>query len=57
MLNLKDNVVVITGAASGIGRQLAIQFAALNCHLALCDVNGEELQKTVNLIQNKSIKK
>lgn len=56
MINLKDNVIVITGAASGMGRQMAIQLADLGAHLALSDINGEALQKTVALISNKSVK-
>jgi short-subunit dehydrogenase len=56
MKNLKDNVIVITGAASGMGRELAIQLAQQNCNLALCDINEMELQKTVSLIKNGSIK-
>lgn len=56
MKNLKDNVVVVTGAASGIGRELAIHLAAQGCHLALSDVNMDELEVTASLIQNKEIK-
>lgn len=55
MKNLANNVVVITGAASGMGRELAIQLADLGCRLAISDVNEEELQKTLELISgNKS---
>lgn len=56
MRNLKDNVVVVTGAASGIGRELAIQLGAQGCHLALSDVNLDELNVTASLISNKDIK-
>ena len=34
---LNDKTAVITGAASGIGRSLALQLAAKGCHLALVD--------------------
>jgi short-subunit dehydrogenase len=43
---------VVTGAASGIGRALALKLARENARLALCDVNEVELQKTVAMIQN-----
>ena len=41
-------VVVITGAASGIGRALAQQLAARGARLALSDINAEGLRETLN---------
>jgi NAD(P)-dependent dehydrogenase (short-subunit alcohol dehydrogenase family) len=41
---LKDKVVLITGAASGIGRATASAFAKEGSHLALLDVNEKGLQ-------------
>ncbi len=39
MKNLEKKVAVITGAASGIGRSLALKLAEEGCFLALSDVN------------------
>lgn len=36
---LDNRVAVVTGAASGIGRALASQFAAAGCRLAISDIN------------------
>jgi NAD(P)-dependent dehydrogenase (short-subunit alcohol dehydrogenase family) len=47
---LKDAVVVITGAGSGIGQALAVEFAGLGARLALADVNGAGLQQTLELL-------
>jgi NAD(P)-dependent dehydrogenase (short-subunit alcohol dehydrogenase family) len=47
MRNLADKVIVITGAGSGIGRELARSFAAENCRLALSDINEKGLNETV----------
>lgn len=37
MRNLQDRVAVVTGAASGLGRALAIELAKRGCHLAITD--------------------
>lgn len=50
MKNLSGKVVALTGAASGIGRCLAIQLAGKNCHLALADVDEEGLRGTIALL-------
>ncbi len=47
MKNLERKVAVITGAASGIGRSLALKFAGEGCFLALSDVNEAGLEETV----------
>lgn len=44
--------VVITGAASGIGRALAEVFAGLGCKLAICDIDAHSLDEVASsLIQ------
>jgi short-subunit dehydrogenase len=45
MRNLRGKTVVITGAASGIGRALALKFAKKGSNLALCDRNGRDLDR------------
>ena len=51
MKQLKNKVVVITGAGSGIGKALAIQFAREGCLVAINDIKSEYLQETVDIIQ------
>ncbi len=46
MKKLRDRVAVITGAASGIGRALALELATKGAHLALCDLDEEGLERT-----------
>ena len=52
MKKLKSSVVAVTGAASGIGRSLAIQLASEGCGLALADIDQEGLAQTVEMIEN-----
>ncbi|UUZ59197.1 SDR family NAD(P)-dependent oxidoreductase [Nocardioides sp. B-3] len=49
MKTLTDKVVVITGAASGIGRAPAVDIARRGAHLALSDVDAHGLAATVRL--------
>ena len=51
MNNLEGRVAAITGAASGIGRALAINFAQRGCHVAISDVNETELAKTEEMVK------
>ncbi len=46
MQELRDRVAAVTGAASGIGRGLAIELAREGCQLALSDVDEEGLRET-----------
>lgn len=51
MKTLQDKVVVITGAASGIGRALALDAAGRGALLAISDVDVTGLQETANLVE------
>jgi NAD(P)-dependent dehydrogenase (short-subunit alcohol dehydrogenase family) len=52
MREIKGAVVVITGAASGIGRALAADLAKMGAQLALADVNAAGLEETRALLGN-----
>jgi NAD(P)-dependent dehydrogenase (short-subunit alcohol dehydrogenase family) len=49
-MKLANRTAVVTGAASGIGRALALTLARRGCHLALADINEAGLARTVELI-------
>jgi len=40
---------VVTGGASGMGRELVVQLAAEGCHVAMCDMSVEEMHETRRL--------
>ena len=44
---LAGKAALITGAATGIGRASALLFAGAGARVALADVRGPELEKTV----------
>jgi len=51
-----DHVAAITGAGSGIGRKLACHLAKMGCHLALSDINAEQLTQTQELLVGYDVK-
>ena len=54
---LKDQVAVITGAASGLGRAIAKKLSEQNAHVVLLDKNIEELsQLSKQLKRGRSIR-
>ena len=56
MINLEDKNILITGASSGLGRELAIELDKLGSNLVLTGRNELELQKTSNLLSKDSHK-
>lgn len=52
-MNFEGRVCVVTGAASGIGRALAVELAERGSDLALCDVNVEELEATARMVETR----
>jgi NAD(P)-dependent dehydrogenase (short-subunit alcohol dehydrogenase family) len=46
----EDKVVVVTGAAGGLGRAFAMGFAAEGAHVVVGDLNSSGLEETVALI-------
>jgi short-subunit dehydrogenase len=49
-MELKDKVVVVTGAGSGMGRQIALELVRRGSKVALVDFRPETLKETADLI-------
>ncbi len=54
-MKLKDKIVFITGASSGIGEACAKEFAMLGAKLILCARNIEKLNEVVKQIKEKNV--
>lgn len=53
MDRLKDKIAIVTGAGSGIGRAIAIEFAKEGAKVVASDINEDTAQETVKLITEK----
>ena len=51
--NLKDKVAIITGAARGIGREIAITLADAGANIVVADINLEGANKVVEEVTNR----
>lgn len=49
--NVAGEIVLITGAGSGLGRLLALKFASLGSVLVLWDINKEGTEETCEMAQ------
>ncbi len=53
MSQIKNSLIIITGAGSGIGRALTLQTAAKGAKVVACDVNESSLDETIKLAHGK----
>ena len=54
-MELKDKVIIVTGAAQGLGRQFALDCAANGMKVALADIDLDALEKTRKECEDKGV--
>ena len=52
---LKDKVAIVTGAAQGLGEEIAIEFAKQGANVVIIDINEKEAKRVKNLICKKNL--
>tara|TARA_Y100000996_G_C22517197_1_gene640915 strand:+ start:453 stop:1391 length:939 start_codon:yes stop_codon:yes gene_type:complete len=52
MKSFKNKVALVTGAASGMGRYLAINLAKEGADVVICDINEDSLRETEKIIKS-----
>ncbi|MFH2138973.1 MAG: 3-oxoacyl-[acyl-carrier-protein] reductase [Candidatus Omnitrophota bacterium] len=55
-MKLKDKVAVITGGASGIGKEIALMLAKEGANCVICDVNEDALKSSAEEIEALGVK-
>ncbi len=53
-MDIKDKVIVITGAGRGLGRAIALALGAQGATLALLDINRADLEATAALVRSQN---
>lgn len=48
LMDLENRIAVVSGGASGIGRELVLQLVEQGTHVAVCDVDRQRLEATVH---------
>ena len=54
-MEMTGKVAAVTGAAMGMGREIAVGLAREGCHLALCDIDVPGLRKTCELCEAEGV--
>lgn len=55
-MDFKDKIILVTGAANGIGRDVALNFAKLNGHVIIADIDKEQGEELIYKIRENNKK-
>ena len=54
-LNIKGKYAIVTGGGHGIGRAIALALAQEGCNVAICSINKQQIDETVEEIKAKGV--
>ena len=56
MRSLSGKIALVTGAGGGLGRAISVAFAEEGSHVLAVDINGEEAERTADLLLEKNLR-
>ena len=54
-MNLKNNIALVTGGASGLGRGTVEHFVAQGCKVAILDINDDKANEVIELLGSENV--
>ena len=54
-MDLKNNIALITGGASGLGRGTAEHFVSRGCKVAILDINDDKAKEVIDLLGSENV--
>ena len=54
-MDLKNNIALITGGASGLGRGTVEHFVSRGCKVAILDINDDKAKEVIDLLGSKNV--
>ena len=54
-MNLKNNIALVTGGASGLGRGTVEHFVAQGCRVAILDINDDKANEVIEILGSENV--
>ena len=54
-MDLKNNIALVTGGASGLGRGTVEHFVSRGCKVAILDINDEKTKEVIDLLGSENV--